>query len=140
MTLRAVLNTRNLYSLLAALRSLLKGDCNGALNIPALARSVRIARAAEAAATAEKRRKDVAEVNVALKASETAAEAARACACAEIRVNACETKLVIARFLFGVGKYLVRLVALLELCLCFGVVGIEVGVVFLCRLSFWLQY
>ena len=50
-------------------------------------------------------------------------------------VKGCVTVIVVCRTFFGVGKYSVRLVSFLELCLGFLVTGIYVGVIFFRKVS-----
>ena len=95
----------------------------GALALPSAAEEGREASAA-AHSAAEKRIKDVAEIDV-LEMREVAPEieAARA------EVHALVPELVVALALFGIGKHLVRLGNLGELLLCLWIVGVAVGMV-----------
>ncbi len=119
-----------------ALARLHKPDLKLHRDIRAASRSVRIRRtsAAEAAHTsAENVRKDIAQIH----ALETAREVSSA---AVARVDARVTELVILRALFGIAQHLICFVDLLELSLRLGIVGVQIGVVLLGKLTVRLLY
>lgn len=136
----AVHNAGNRDRLLAALGRLLKCKSNTGLDITARAGCVGVGAAlltAEAAksASAENAGEDIADI-----AEIRGAEAAAESASAGIRVKCRVAESVILRLLIRIAQNFIGLIDLFELCLCFRVVGVQVGVILLGQLAVCFFY